>query len=152
MGDAKSALGGAATGAAAGSVAGPWGAAIGGLAGGAIGLFSADGQDELRRAQEAKLEAGRKAAADYKAYRDVVSQARMQAMANTQGYFDVNSNMLNSMNGGQGTPDSPGAYQSPILAQGMKPYEIANSTPHAAGPMPTQNAPAPGPQFPGGKR
>lgn len=152
MGDGKSALTGAASGAAAGSVAGPWGAAIGGVLGGAYGLFAPDGQDELKAAQEAKLAAGRKAAENYEKYRDVVSQARMQAMANQQGYFDVNSNMLNSMNGGQGTPDSPGAYQSPILADGMKPYTIENSTPHPTGPMPAQNAPPPVTYAPGGKR
>jgi len=134
---------GAASGAATGAALGPWGAAAGGVVGGLLGYFGSGDDGAQKDAQEAKLAAGREAAADYMAYRDTVNQAHMKAMANQQSFFDTNSSMLNSMNGGQGAPDvAGGVYESPIQAEGMKKVAIASTAPNYQGqPMPTQNAP-----------
>lgn len=147
-------LGGAASGAATGAALGPWGAAIGGVAGGLMGYFGSGDDDEVQKAQQAKLEAGRQAANEYLSYRDTINQAHMQAMANQQGYFDMNSSMANSMNGGQGSPDiAGGEYTSPIHAEGMKPLHIANTTPNYSGQAaPEQNAPAPLSYVPRGRQ
>ncbi len=134
---------GAASGAATGAALGPWGAAAGGVIGGLAGYFGSGDDDSVKEAQEAKLRAGREAAQDYLAYRDVSNEAHMKAMANQQSYFDMNSSMMNSMNGGQGSPDIAGGnYESVINADGMKPLDINNSTPqYGAQSMPAQNAP-----------
>jgi hypothetical protein len=145
MSRASGTLGGAASGAAAGAALGPWGAAAGGVIGGLAGYFGSGDDDDVQKAQEAKLAAGREAAKEYLAYRDVSNEAHMKAMANQQSYFDMNSSMMNSMNGGQGSPDIAGGnYQSVIQGEGMKPLDIANTTPqYGAQPMPEQNAPQP---------
>lgn len=137
--------GGAASGAAAGAALGPWGAAAGGVIGGLAGYFGSGDDDAQQQAQQAKLEADRQAAADYLSYRDVVSNAHMKATANQESFFDQNSSMLNSMNGGQGAPDiAGGAYTSPIKAEGMHPETYASTAPkYGNQPMPTQNAPQP---------
>lgn len=145
MSRASGTLGGAASGAATGAALGPWGAAAGGIIGGLAGYFGSGNDDEVQDAQAAKLEAGRQAANEYLSYRDVVNQAHMQAMANQQSYFDQNSSMLNSMSGGQGSPDiAGGTYTSPIRGEGMKSVNVANTTPqYGDQPMPAQNAPQP---------
>jgi len=145
---------GAASGAATGAALGPWGAAGGAVLGGLIGYFGSGDDDEAKRAQEAKLVADRKAAADYLAYRDVVSNAHMKSTANQESFFDMNSAIANSMNGGQGSPDiAGGVYQSPIQADGMAtPTVYASTAPkYGSQPMPTQNAPQRLEYFPRGQ-
>lgn len=134
---------GAASGAATGAALGPWGAAAGGVIGGVLGYFGSADDDEAQKAQQDKLAADRQAAADYLSYRDVVNDAHMKATANQESFFDTNSSMLNSMNGGQGAPDiAGGAYTSPIKADGMKDASYAGTAPkYGNQPMPTQNAP-----------
>lgn len=137
-------LGGAASGAAAGSALGPWGAAAGGVLGGLAGYFGSGNDDAVKQAQEAKVAADRKAAADYLAYRDTVAQAHTNATAAQESFFDQNSNMLNSMNGGQGAPDiAGGVYKSPIQADGMKLATAPDTAPKFAPntPMPAPNTP-----------
>src|SRR6478735_4194672 len=143
--------GGAASGAATGAAFGPWGAAAGGIIGGLAGYFGSGNDDEQQRAQEAKLATDREVAADYLSYRDAVNRAHMQATANQESFFDMNSSMANSMNGGQGAPGiAGGAYTSPIQAEGMKPVTIASSPPNYQGqPAPRQNAPQPLSYVPG---
>lgn len=144
--------GGAASGAATGAAFGPWGAAAGGIIGGLAGYFGGgDDEEERERAQQAKLAMDREVAGDYLSYRDAVNRAHMQATANQESFFDMNSSMANSMNGGQGAPGiAGGAYTSPIQAEGMKPVTIADSAPTYQGqPMPTQNAPQPLSYVPG---
>jgi len=117
------------------------GAVIGGL----MGYFGSGDDEAQQEAQRAKVEADRQAAADYLSYRDAVNQAHMKATANQESFFDMNSSMANSMNGGQGSPDiAGGAYTSPIKADGMKDVSVASTAPKYTGqPMPTQNAPQP---------
>lgn len=143
MSRASGTLGGAASGAAAGAALGPWGAAAGGIIGGLAGYFGSGNDDAAQKAQEAKLAAGREAAADYLAYRDTANQARMNALSGQESYFDMNGSMLNSMNGGQGAPDiAGGVYKSPIQAPGMREASAASTAPNYAGqPAPTGNAP-----------
>lgn len=144
---------GAASGAATGAALGPWGAAAGGVIGGLAGYFGSANDDDQQAAQEAKLATDREVAADYLSYRDAVNKAHMQATANQESFFDTNSSMANSMNGGQGSPDiAGGAYTSPIQADGMKPVSFASTAPKYQGqPMPQQNAPKPLTFVPGGR-
>lgn len=136
---------GAASGAATGMALGPWGAAGGAVLGGIMGYFGSGDDDEQQKAQEAKLAAGREAAQDYLDYRDVVNRAHMKATADQESFFDQNSSMMNSMNGGQGAPDiAGGAYTSPVQGEGMKPVSFASTAPkYGDQPMPEQNAPQP---------
>jgi hypothetical protein len=118
-----------------------------------MGYFGSGNDDAQQQAQQQKLDADRQAAADYMAYRDTVNQAHMKATANQESFFDTNSSMLNSMNGGQGSPDiAGGAYTSPIQADGMKPVSVASTAPTYKGQaMPAQNAPTPLTYVPRGK-
>jgi len=110
-----------------------------------MGYFGSSDDDDQQAAQRAKIAADQKAAADYLAYRDTVNQAHMKATANQESFFDLNSSMANSMNGGQGSPDvAGGVYESPIQAEGMKPVSVASTAPKYTGQaMPAQNTPQP---------
>lgn len=153
MSRASGTLGGAASGAATGAALGPWGAAIGGVVGGLAGYFGSGDDEEQQAAQEAKLAAGRKAAADYLDWRDTANQAHMKATADQESFFDMNSSIANSMNGGQGAPDiAGGAYTSPVQGPGIAPVSFASTAPNYQGqPMPEQNAPQPLTYVPGGR-
>jgi hypothetical protein len=137
---------GAASGAAAGASLGPYGAAVGGVLGGIAGYFGSGDDDAAQRAQQAKVEADRKAAENYLNYRDVISNAYMKSAQTQNSFYDQNSNMLNSMNGGQGSPDiAGGVYSSPIQGEGMKrPEQYASTQQDFSGvPQPAGNAPQP---------
>ena len=141
---ASATLSGAASGAATGAAFGPWGAAIGGIGGGLLGYFGSGGDEELDNARAEKEALAKKIADQYLSYRDTVNEAYMKQAAGANSFYDVNSNMLNSMNGGQGAPDiAGGVYTSPIKAEGMKDVNIASTSPTFAPgtPMPSQNAP-----------
>lgn len=142
---ASGTLSGAASGAAAGTAIMPgWGTAIGALGGALAGYFSSDDGGALDEARRQKAALAKKIADQYMSYRDTLNEAYMKQAATANSFYDVNSNMLNSMNGGQGAPDiAGGVYTSPIKAEGMKDVSIASTSPKfAAGtPMPEQNAP-----------
>jgi hypothetical protein len=121
-----------------------WGTAIGGALGGLVGYFGSDNGAEVDDARQKKEELSKKIADQYLSYRDTVNEAYMKQAAGANSFYDVNSNMLNSMNGGQGAPDiAGGVYTSPIKAEGMKDVSIPSSSPTFAPgtPMPSQNAP-----------
>lgn len=121
-----------------------WGTAIGGALGGLVGFFGSDNGEEVDEARRKKEELAKKIADQYMSYRDTVNEAYMKQAAGANSFYDVNSNILNSMNGGQGAPDiAGGVYTSPIKAEGMKGVDIPSTSPTFAPgtPMPTQNAP-----------
>jgi len=141
---AQATLGGAASGAATGAAFGPWGAAIGGIGGGFLGYLGSDGGEEVDKARAEKEALAKKIADQYMSYRDTVNEAYMKQAAGANSFYDMNSNMLNSMSGGQGAPDiAGGVYTSPIKAEGMKDVSIPSTSPTFAPgtPMPAQNAP-----------
>lgn len=142
---ASSTLSGAASGAATGTAILPgWGTAIGGALGGLAGFFGSDNGEEVDQARAEKEALAKKIADQYMSYRDTVNEAYMKQAAGANSFYDVNSNMLNSMNGGQGAPDiAGGVYTSPIKAEGMKDVSIPSTSPTFAPgtPMPTENAP-----------
>lgn len=141
----QGALSGAASGAAAGTAIYPGiGTAIGAALGGLAGYFTSDNGEDLDAARQQKAELAKKIADQYMSYRDTLNEAYMKQAATANSFYDVNSNMLNSMNGGQGAPDiAGGVYTSPIKAPGMKDVSIPSTSPKfAAGTaMPEENAP-----------
>jgi hypothetical protein len=123
---------------------GPWGAAIGGVGGGLLGYFGSGADDDVDQARAEKEALAKKIADQYMSYRDTVNEAYMKQAAGANSFFDVNSNIVNSMNGGQGAPDiAGGVYTSPIKAEGMKDVSIPSTSPTFAPgtPMPSQNTP-----------
>jgi hypothetical protein len=121
-----------------------WGTAIGGALGGLVGFFGSDNGEEVDKARAEKEALAKKIADQYMSYRDTVNEAYMKQAAGANSFYDVNSDMLNSMNGGQGAPDiAGGVYTSPIKAEGMKDVNIKSTSPtYAPGtPMPSQNTP-----------
>jgi|GEM_PF-3510653 len=143
---ASGTLSGAASGAAAGTAIYPGvGTAIGGVLGGLAGYFGSGDDEDVEKARAEKEALAKKIADRYLSYRDTVNEAYMKQAAGANSFYDVNSNMLNSMNGGQGAPDiAGGVYESPIQAEGMKKVSIPSTSPTFAPgtPMPSQNAPS----------
>ena len=140
-----STLSSAASGAAAGTAILPgWGTAAGALGGALYGFFAGDDGEEVDKARAEKEALAKKIADQYMSYRDTVNEAYMKQAAGANSFFDVNSNIVNSMNGGQGAPDiAGGVYTSPIKAEGMKDVSIPSTSPTFAPgtPMPSQNTP-----------
>lgn len=121
-----------------------YGTAVGGALGGLLGYFGSDDGEGVDKARAEKEALAKKIADQYMGYRDTINEAYMKQAAGANSFYDVNSNMLNSMNGGQGAPDiAGGVYTSPIKAEGMKDVAIPSTSPTFAPgtPMPSQNTP-----------